>query len=137
MELLNNLYYRFDKLTERYKVYKVETIGDCYMVAAGLLHAHANHAKVMLDFALHMQHQAGKVMMPNGQPVKLRIGVNSGRVMSGVVGKIRRRYCLFGDCVNTASRMESTADTGKIQVGGWAGGWGWVGMVGVVHQPLP
>jgi len=95
---------------------QVETIGDCYMVAAGLLVPLANHAATMLKFAARMHALAAEVPDPSGRPLRLRVGVHSGRIMSGVVGAVRARYCLFGDTVNTASRMESTSLPGETQI---------------------
>ena len=95
---------------------QVETIGDCYMVAAGLLVPLANHAATMLEFAARMHALAAEVPDPSGRPLRLRVGVHSGRIMSGVVGAVRARYCLFGDTVNTASRMESTSLPGETQI---------------------
>lgn len=114
--MLNELYVRFDDLATKHDIYKVETVGDCYMAAAGLFDDTPDHARKMLLFATEMQAAARQVVRPDGQPVVLRIGVHSGRVMSGVIGKIRQRFCLFGDTVNTASRMESAGVGGMIHV---------------------
>jgi len=117
MDMLNQLYHRFDTLTKTMQVYKVETIGDCYMAATGLLHNDPHHVRTMLEFALAMLREASQVLLPTtGQPVRIRIGIHSGRVMSGVVGLVRKRYCLFGDIVNTASRMESTGMPDRVHI---------------------
>jgi len=92
------------------------SVGDCYVAAAGLMAAVPDHAEQLVAFALAMQDEARCVVMPDGRPVTLRIGVHSGRITSGVIGSIRRRYCLFGDTMNTASRMESTAGHNQIQI---------------------
>ncbi|KAJ9516158.1 hypothetical protein QJQ45_024579, partial [Haematococcus lacustris] len=87
------------------------------MVAAGLLLHDADHAATMLRFALAMQQAAGQVQMPTGTgPVRIRVGIHSGPVTSGIIGKIRKRYCLVGNTVNTASHMESCGLPGRIHV---------------------
>ncbi|KAG2433319.1 hypothetical protein HXX76_008385 [Chlamydomonas incerta] len=130
MAFLNNLFSRFDGLVDIYKVYKVETIGDCYMVAGGLV-AHDDdgyksvisegedplHAVRVMEFAKAMLRASREVQLPHsGEPLEIRIGLHSGSVVSGVVGERMPRFCLFGDTVNTASRMESTARPGTIHV---------------------
>ncbi|EFJ46970.1 guanylyl and adenylyl cyclase family member, partial [Volvox carteri f. nagariensis] len=132
MTFLNDLYTRFDSLTDVYGVYKVETIGDCYMVAGGLMSRDGYgygqavrgqgdtdplHAMRVVMFARAMLEEAAKVTMPNtGEQVQVRVGIHSGSVMSGVVGQKMPRFCLFGDTINTASRMESTGRPGAIHV---------------------
>eukprot|EP00775_Hariotina_reticulata_P010666 gene10666-10825_t len=130
MAFLNDLYTEFDLLLEEYTVYKVETIGDCYMVAGGLVFTDSQgfrtalqsqvdplHAQRTLLYALALLVVASRVVMPHtGLPVQLRIGIHSGPVTSGVVGAKMPRFCLFGDAVNTAHRMESCAPPGRIQV---------------------
>ncbi|GIL63841.1 hypothetical protein Vafri_17834 [Volvox africanus] len=130
MRFLNDLYTRFDTLLDIYGVYKVETIGDCYMVAGGLISKDADgfsavrkdscdnlQAWRVLSFAKAMLRDAQKVLLPTThEPVKLRVGIHTGPVVSGVVGTRMPRFCLFGDTINTASRMESTCPYGRIQV---------------------
>lgn len=117
-DFLNELYARYDSVVEQFGVYKVETIGDCYMAATGLIHSDPRHAVKMVQFALEMQQQAAQVRLPDGsgRPVMTRIGIHSGPVLSGVIGMIRKRYCLVGSTVNIASRMESTGLAGRIHV---------------------
>ncbi|KAJ2944083.1 hypothetical protein O0L34_g8426 [Tuta absoluta] len=118
--LLNDLYTTFDAAIERYQVYKVETIGDAYMVVGGLPVRARDHAESVATMALHLLHLAGRFRIRHlpATPLHLRIGLHSGPCCAGVVGLTMPRYCLFGDTVNTASRMESTGAAWRIQVSG-------------------
>jgi class 3 adenylate cyclase len=116
MLLLHELFSKYDHLCKRFGIYKVETIGDCYMACSGLLVDNPDHAQHVVQFAKAMLGAAASVRNPLGGSVHIRVGVHSGRVMSGIVGSIRSQYCLFGDTVNTASRMESTGVVDRIQV---------------------
>jgi class 3 adenylate cyclase len=118
MAMLHQLFCRYDKLCERLGVYKVETIGDCYMACTGLLENAPDHAARLVEFGQQMLRAAAAVTSPLGGAVQIRVGIHSGPCTSGIVGSTRARYCLFGDTVNTASRMESTGVPGRVQVSG-------------------
>ncbi|VDK64773.1 unnamed protein product [Onchocerca ochengi] len=116
--LLNDLYLAFDGVVDNFKVYKVETIGDAYMVVSGLPERHNHHASQIAQMSLALLHKVKNFVIrhrPNEQ-LKLRIGIHSGPVVAGVVGCKMPRYCLFGDTVNTSSRMESTGLPLRIHV---------------------
>ncbi|KAG1682084.1 Guanylyl cyclase GC-E [Nymphon striatum] len=110
IDLLNDLYTAFDATINHYTVYKVETIGDAYMVVGGLPERIKDHAEQVASMALDLLHICGKFKIRHlpKMPLRLRIGIHTGSCAAGVVGLTMPRYCLFGDTVNTASRMEST-----------------------------
>uniref|UniRef100_A0A672PP96 Guanylate cyclase n=1 Tax=Sinocyclocheilus grahami TaxID=75366 RepID=A0A672PP96_SINGR len=119
VDLLNDLYTHFDGIIAIHDVYKVETIGDAYMVASGVPNRNGNrHAAEMANMSLDILHCIGTFKMTHmpDVKVKIRIGLHSGPVVAGVVGLKMPRYCLFGDTVNTASRMESTGLPYRIHV---------------------
>uniref|UniRef100_A0A3Q4BMG3 Guanylate cyclase n=1 Tax=Mola mola TaxID=94237 RepID=A0A3Q4BMG3_MOLML len=119
VDLLNDLYSLFDAIIGLHDVYKVETIGDAYMVASGVPTRNGNrHAAEMANMSLDILHCIGTFKMRHMPELKvrIRIGLHSGPVVAGVVGLTMPRYCLFGDTVNTASRMESTSLPYRIHV---------------------
>ncbi|EDV30989.2 uncharacterized protein Dana_GF15131 [Drosophila ananassae] len=119
VEMLNEWYTCCDSIISNYDVYKVETIGDAYMVVSGLPLPNGNrHAGEIASLALHLLETVGnlKIRHKPTETVQLRIGVHSGPCAAGVVGRKMPRYCLFGDTVNTASRMESTGQSMKIHI---------------------
>ncbi|EDW02936.1 GH10964 [Drosophila grimshawi] len=119
VEMLNDLYTCCDSIISNYDVYKVETIGDAYMVVSGLPLKNGNrHAGEIASLALHLLETVGnlKIRHKPTETVHFRIGIHSGPCAAGVVGQKMPRYCLFGDTVNTASRMESTGEAMKIHI---------------------
>ncbi|XP_071398980.1 atrial natriuretic peptide receptor 1-like [Centroberyx affinis] len=112
VEMLNNLYMCFDTRIDSYDVYKVETIGDAYMVVSGLPERNGDkHADEIAKMALDLVAAVRQVAIPHmpNQRLQLRAGIHTGPCVAGIVGYKMPRYCLFGDTVNTASRMESTS----------------------------
>ena len=106
----------FDLLAELYDLEKIKTIGDAYMVAGGLPMPRHDHASAIADMALDIQKIMSHFYMPSGEPLSIRIGINTGPVVAGVIGSKKFIYDLWGDTVNTASRMESHGLPGCIQV---------------------
>ncbi|GLI69988.1 hypothetical protein VaNZ11_014718 [Volvox africanus] len=132
MHFLNELYTIFDDLVDLHDLYKLDTVGDCYIVVAGLTmqdddgftctvqgdnDQRLHHAQVMMDFAKAILRESKQVLMPHDQcPVQIRIGIHLGSLASGLVGPKMPKFTLFGDTMNTASRMESTCKPGCVQV---------------------
>lgn len=115
VELLNEVFSHFDMLVEQYGLEKIKTIGDCYMVAAGVPQPRPDHAQVLVRLALEMQDYVASRAFA-GQHLVFRMGIHSGPVVAGVIGRKRFIYDLWGDTVNTASRMESHGVAGAIQI---------------------
>lgn len=116
VELLNQIFSAFDQLAETYELEKIKTIGDAYMVVAGLPTPRADHAEAIARMALDMQQTITQFHKPDGTPFQLRIGINTGPVVAGVIGIKKFTYDLWGDTVNIASRMETLGEPGRIQV---------------------
>ncbi|KAL3111700.1 hypothetical protein niasHT_012796 [Heterodera trifolii] len=119
VNLMNELYSIFDAIVDEHDVYKVESIGDGYLCVSGLPNRNGNlHAKQCADMALKFLNslQSFRISDHSDQRIRLRIGLHSGPCVAGVVGLSMPRYCLFGDTVNTASRMESSSSANKIHI---------------------
>ena len=116
LTLLNRLFSRFDELAERHGLEKIKTIGDAYMVAGGLPVPRDDHAEAVADMALDMISELERRPADAERPLQLRIGIDTGPVVAGVIGIRRFIYDVWGDTVNSASRMESHGLPGKIQV---------------------
>jgi class 3 adenylate cyclase len=113
---LNELFSAFDRLAQRHGLEKIKTIGDAYMVAGGLPQPHPDHAEAIAEMALGIREEVARRTDPSGQPLAVRIGIDTGPVEAGVIGTVKFSYDLWGDTVNTASRMESHGVAGCIQV---------------------
>jgi len=116
VNLLNQIFSDFDQLAEHYGLEKIKTIGDAYMVVGGLPMPMVNHAEAIAQMAVDMQQAIHRFRTANGEPFQIRIGINTGSVVAGVIGKNKFIYDLWGDAVNVASRMESSGVAGQIQV---------------------
>jgi adenylate cyclase len=114
--VLDELFSHFDDLAERYGLEKIKTIGDCYMAAAGVPSPRPDHARALALMALDMLEAMRSDGAMGALGMELRIGINSGPVVAGVIGRKRFLYDLWGDAVNTASRMESHGTSGHIQI---------------------
>ncbi|NES08387.1 MAG: adenylate/guanylate cyclase domain-containing protein, partial [Okeania sp. SIO2F4] len=116
VDLLNEIFSCFDELTDRYYLEKIKTIGDAYMVVGGLPEPRVDHAEAIAEMALDMQTAIAYFNQKNNIQLSMRIGINTGPVIAGVIGRKKFIYDLWGDAVNTASRMESHGLPDKIQV---------------------
>jgi len=114
--LLNDIFSAFDRLTEKHSLEKIKTIGDAYMVAGGIPNPRKDHAQCVVEMALDMQEEIRKFNAENDYNLNIRIGINTGPVVAGVIGTKKFIYDLWGDTVNVASRMESHGLIGEIQV---------------------
>ncbi|MBE9042590.1 PAS domain-containing protein, partial [Oscillatoriales cyanobacterium LEGE 11467] len=116
VDVLNQIFSEFDRLAETHGLEKIKTIGDAYMVAGGIPLPIANSAEAIAQMALDMQRAIARFKTDRGETFQIRIGINTGPVVAGVIGIKKFIYDLWGDTVNVASRMESTGVPGGIQV---------------------
>jgi len=116
VKILNQIFSQFDQLSIQHGLEKIKTIGDAYMVVGGLPELKENHAEAIAKMALDMQAAVASFNVQNNQNFSLRIGINIGAVVAGVIGLTKFSYDLWGDTVNVAHRMESNGIPGEIQV---------------------
>jgi adenylate cyclase len=113
---LDEVFGQWDQLADRFGLEKIKTIGDAYMAAAGEVEARGDHAKAAAEMAIEIRDDLSLLSWPNGAPMSVRIGIASGPVIAGVIGRRKFAYDIWGDTVNAASRLQSTAPPGTIQV---------------------
>lgn len=116
VDLLNQIFSRFDVIAESYNLEKIKTIGDAYMVVGGLPNPRTDHAAAIASMAIDMLDAIAQFNIDTGEEFQIRIGINSGAVVAGVIGIKKFTYDLWGDTVNIASRMESHGNPGRIHV---------------------
>ncbi len=116
VRVLDDLFSALDQLAERHGLEKIKTIGDAYMAVGGLPEPRPDHAQAVAEMALDVREEVARHLDPGGEPLAVRIGIDTGPVVAGVIGRRKFSYDLWGDTVNTASRMESQGVAGCIQV---------------------
>jgi guanylate cyclase len=116
VELLNEIYSCFDDLVEKYDLEKIRTIGDNYMVVSGVPRPRRDHAEAISGMALDMRAFLRDFTFGEGKRIHFRIGINSGSLVAGVVGRRKFQYDVWGDAVNVASRMESQGVPDQVQI---------------------
>jgi guanylate cyclase len=116
VELLNDIYSHFDSLIEKHGVEKIRTIGDSYMIAAGVPRPRTDHAQALARLALDMHAYIASLPPVGDHKISFRMGINSGPVIAGVIGRKKFAYDVWGDAVNVASRMESQGVPDRIMI---------------------
>ena len=116
VDWLNEAFTMFDRLVERYGVEKIRTIGDNYMIASGVPTPRDDHAIALASLALDIVHGLDELPARNGKRLSFRLGMHSGPIVAGVIGRTKFQYDLWGDTVNVAARMESHGEAGKVHV---------------------
>ena len=116
--MLNEVFSAFDRLTEKHRLEKIKTIGDAYMVVGGLPEPRPDHLRAVAELALDMRQAVEHLPPRGGERLRIRIGMHTGPVVAGVIGRNKFAYDLWGDAVNTAARMESSGIPGHVQVTG-------------------
>ncbi|MBM9578107.1 adenylate/guanylate cyclase domain-containing protein [Leptospira sp. 201903070] len=116
VHFLNEVFTRLDAIAEKYRMEKIKTIGDAYMAVSGISSPDQNHADDAMQMAMEIQKFIKTIQDPTGKVLKMRIGIHSGPVVAGVIGRKKFAYDLWGDAVNTASRLESHGVAGRIQI---------------------
>lgn len=116
VSMLNGIFTAFDHIVEKHGVEKIKTIGDCYMLVGGIPLHRDDHAAAVAECALEMLDALAALNRDNGTELQMRVGIHTGPVVAGVIGKIKFTYDLWGDTVNVASRMESSGQPGRIHI---------------------
>ena len=116
VSLLDEIFSSFDELVEEHDLEKIKTIGDAYMVAAGIPHARADHAQAMAAFALDAVKKVEEFNLNYDTSIRIRVGIATGPVIAGVIGQMKFAYDLWGETVNTACHLEALAESGTIQI---------------------
>jgi CheY-like chemotaxis protein len=116
VQLLNEVFSAFDALVEEHGLEKIKSFGDCYMVAGGISLHRTDHAEASAELAIHLQEEIVRQNRQDGSSMRLRIGLCTGPVIAGVIGRKRFAYDLWSETVNLACRLESTGETGRVQV---------------------